>query len=229
MFLFFAIILTTVGVRSEVTLHKEDNIHWFDNFDETEHKLSTEGPKGGVQAQQYHNPSFPWTGDQIIKSNHHIIGVYSTNPLKALPPLYIFDTNARSESNYNIDPAWCHGLPKVHGMYGTGQLRVWDSFVAMWPKGGMDKPLFPLFIKNVILPCNPNLQKETVRCPSKGRKIKGPFILKTDTGPGCLSRDEEHLKFKEELMEMGVHILLDLPDGTESIQEMEDGPRLHKS
>ncbi len=49
-FLSVAIILTTVGVRSELTHHHVHNIHWFVNFDKTEHKLSTEGPKGGVQA-----------------------------------------------------------------------------------------------------------------------------------------------------------------------------------
>ncbi len=98
---------------------------------------------------------------------------------------------------------------------------MWDLFVAMQPKGGMDKTLFPLFVKNDILPCYPNLQKETVCCPSTGHKLKGHVILKTDTGPGHLSKDEEHLKFREDLMEIGVYILLVLPNGTKSTQKMD--------
>ncbi len=92
----------------------------------------------------------------------------------------------------------------------------------MRPKGEMDKTLFPLFIKYVILPCYPNVQKDTIHVES-ARKIKGPLIIKTDTGPGRLSKDEAHIWFWEELMKKGVHILLGLPNKTECTQEMDQG------
>ncbi len=149
--------------------------------------MHTKTLKGGLRATCYHNASFPRSGDRIVKSNHHTTIVYSSNPLEPLPPLFIFDTKAKTESNYNIDPSLCQGLPKVQGKYGTGHMQEWASLVAMRPKGGMDKTLFPLFLDNVILPCYPYIQKETV-CNETGRKIKGPLFLKTDTGPGCLCK-----------------------------------------
>ncbi len=99
-----------------------------------------------------------------------------------------------SESNYNIDPEWCRNLPSVTGTFGTGKRMTYPSFVAMRPKGSMDKILYPLFINEVILECYPNIQKETVR-DETGRKIKGPLIIKCDTGPGCLCKDMAHVKF----------------------------------
>ncbi len=97
-----------------------------------------------------------------MKNDRHTTGVYATNPLEVLPPLYIFDTEAKSESNYNIDPEWCCNLPSVTGTFGTGKRMTYPSFVAMRPKGFMDKSLYPLFINEVILKCYPNVQKETV-------------------------------------------------------------------
>ncbi len=43
------------------------------------------------------------------------------------------------------------------------------------------------------------------------------------SSPGHLSKDKEHLKFREKLMEMGVHIFLGLPHGTKGTQEMDQG------
>ncbi len=128
-------------MHSEVTLKHKEDILWFINFDETKHKLGT-GVKDRVQVQRYHNPLFPQAG----KRSKLITGVYSTNPLKEISLLFIFNTKAKSESNYNLDPAWCHGLSKVKRKYGTGCKREWKSFVVMWPKGGMDATLFPLYI-----------------------------------------------------------------------------------
>ncbi len=112
-----------VGVKSKVTFEHEDYILWILNFDESEHKLGTK-VKGGIQGQRHHNPSFPQAGDCIIKNNQHITGVYETNPLKPLPPLFIFDTEAKAKSNYCIDPAWCKNLHKVRGKYGLGYKKI---------------------------------------------------------------------------------------------------------
>jgi len=58
---------------------------WFVNTDETNHKFSTDGPKGGPATQRHHNPSFNRCGDRVVKSNRHTTGVYATNPFEALP------------------------------------------------------------------------------------------------------------------------------------------------
>ncbi len=107
--------MNAVGVRSEVILFHKEDILWFVNSDKTEHDLSTDSLKNGSRGQRFVNPSFPCAGDQTVKSTHHITGVYTTNPLEPLPPLYIFETKAKNESNYTIDPAWCQGLPTVRG------------------------------------------------------------------------------------------------------------------
>ncbi len=86
----------------------------------------------------------------------------------------------------------------------------------------MDKTLFPLFVNEVILKCYPYVQPETVR-DADGRKIKGTLVIKTDTGPGRLCKDIEHVEFCEDLLNKGVHIMLGLPNGTESTQEMDQG------
>ncbi len=228
LFQYYFVLILSVGVPSEVTLVHNDDLLWFINCDETDHKFSTEGPKVGVKALCYHNPSFPRTGNRIVKSSRHTTGVYATNPLEPLPPLYIFDTKSKSESNYNIDPAWCQGLPKVRGKYGTGRMMTYNSFVAMRPKGGMDKSLFPMYIEKDILPLYPTVQRDTVRDPKTGRKLKGPLFIKTDTGPGCLSQDEEHVRFRENLEKQGVDISLGLPNGTECTQEMDQGFQEYK-
>ncbi len=213
-------ILNTVGQPSEVTLYHPDDLLWFVNFDKTQHKLSSAGPKGGPQAQWYHNPSFSRCGDRVVKNDRHITGVYATNPLEVLPPLYIFDTKAKSESNFHIDPEWCRDLPVVAGKYGTGKKMRYPSFVAMRPKGSMDNTLYPVFLNEVILKCYPNVQKETVR-DKTGCKIKGPVLFKCDTGPGRLCKTIEHVESHKELLQKGVHNLLGLPNGTESQQELD--------
>ncbi len=140
---------------------------WFINFDETQHNLSTEAPKQGPLGRRFQNTSFPHSSNRTVKSNQHATKVYTTSPLKPLPPLYFFDTKAKKKK-YKIDPAWCQGLPKVHRKYGNENVQTWESFVAMRPEGGMDYSLFPTFIKNVLIPCFPYLQKEGVCDPVTG-------------------------------------------------------------
>ena len=67
---------------------------------------------------RYTNPTFLRAGDRVTKSSRHTTGVYATNPLEVLPPLYIFDAKSKNENNYKIDPLWCRGLPKVSGKFG---------------------------------------------------------------------------------------------------------------
>ncbi len=56
-----------------------------------------------------------------------------------------------------------------------------------------------------------------------GCKIKGPLIIKTESGLGRLHSNVEHVASCQEMMEKGVNILLGLPNGTECTQEMDQG------
>ncbi len=99
-----------VGVKSEVSLYHEDDLLWFVNANETQHRFHST-LKGSLQSQRYHNPTFNHSGDCAIKNDRHTTGVYASSPLEILPPFYIFDTKSKQESNYQIDPKWCCGLP----------------------------------------------------------------------------------------------------------------------
>ena len=51
--------------------------------------------------------------------------------------------------------------------------------------------------------------------------LSGPLIVKTDSGPGRLSKEANSLDFREQLAAMGVHILLPLPNATSCTAEMD--------
>lgn len=70
----------------------------------------------------------------LIKSYRHIIGVYGTNPFQPLPPINMFDTKTRAESNYHVDPEWCYSLPTVKEKFHKGMRIEYPSFVAMHEK-----------------------------------------------------------------------------------------------
>jgi len=54
-----------------------------------------------------------------------------------------------------------------------------------------------------------------------GKMLKGPLIVKTDSGPGRLSSEAESIDFREEMANLGVYILLSLPNGIECQAELD--------
>lgn len=204
-----------------MSLEHEDDVLWMVNMDETHHDGSTEGDKGGSRAQRWANASYHRSGDRIVKNTRHTTGVYATNPLEPLPPLYIFDTSAKHTANQQIDPLWCRNLPEVQGKFGLGVVTKFGSKVAVRKKGSMDSSLFIMYFDEIFLPCYPHVQKETVRCPITKKKLAGPVLMKVDAGPGRLSKEAESLEFRHEMEEKGVYIMLGLPNGTEATQEMD--------
>ncbi len=56
---------------------------------------------------------------------------------------------------------------------------------------------------------------EPVRDPKTCKLLKGPLLVKTDSGPGQLANEADSIDFREEMANMGVYILLSLPNGTE--------------
>ena len=207
-----------------MSLYHQDDLRWFLNTDETHHTFSTASKKGGSTTQSYANNSFPFSGEPVIKNSRHTTGVYTTNAAgEVLPPLYIFDSKAQDEKNYKIDLRACDGLPTVTGKYGLDKVQTFHSFVAVRKKGSMDTSLWKAFNKDIILPCYPNIANKVVRCPITKKILKGPVIMKTDAGPGRLSKTLESIDFREEMHKIGYVFLLVLPNATAATQEMDQG------
>ena len=137
--------IATGGVPSEVSLVHPDDVDWFVMLDETHHRYSSKGNKGGQTELRFACPSFPRVGDRVVGSVHHTTGVYAFN-LRGdpLPPLYIFDTSSKNTDNYKIDSKILVGLPVVSGRYGQDKVHTFPSFVSMHKKGLMDTSLWAL-------------------------------------------------------------------------------------
>ena len=68
-----------------------------------------------------------------------------------------------------------------------------------------------------------------VRDPLTNKLIKGPLVDKTDAGPGRLSKEAESIEFREMMADLGVHILLSLPNGTAATAELDQLYAQYKS
>ncbi len=66
---------------------------------------------------------------------------------------------------------------------------------------------------------HPTFSRAYTTMPNK--LLSGPLIVKTDSGPGRLSKEADSLDFREQLAAMGVHILLSLPNATSCTAEMD--------
>ena len=211
------------GVPCEVSLVHPDDVDWFVTLDETHHRYSSKGNKGGQSELRYACSSFPRVGDRIVENAHHTTGVYAFN-LRGdpLPPLFIFDTASKNAENYKIDSQILHELPVVTGRYGQDTLHTFASSVAVRKKGSMDTSLWSLYNENLILRCYKGRVTPTpVRDPITKKMITGPLINKTDGGPGRLSREASSIEFREKMAETGMVILLSLPNGTECTAELD--------
>ena len=196
---------------------------WFITMDETHHAFTTKGNKGGSTRIRYANASFPRTGERIIDNAYHTTGVYGfTLRGEALPPLYILSTSSSNEENYRLDPLICEGLPIVTAKYAQDEFKTHPSRVAIRRKGSMDTGLWHQLCRDCYLPCYKDcIAAEPVRDSVTGKLLKGPLIIKTDAGPGRLSRQAESIEFREEMARMGVYILLSLPNGTACTAELD--------
>jgi hypothetical protein len=130
------------------------------NMDETHHDLSISGDKSGTRALVYNNPILQRGYKKTVKPGRHVTGVYATNSAgEALPPLHIFDSGAKVESNYRVKLSWLEGLPVVNRRFGCPERVEVASFYSVWAKGSMDDSLFNDYIDRVVLPLYPSIKK----------------------------------------------------------------------
>ena len=165
------------GVPSEVSLFHPDDARFFLNTDETRHKFTTAGNKGGSITTIYSNSSFPCSGEHVRESLRHTTGVYTINLAgKVLPLHYVMDSKAHLEENFQIDSRICLGLPEVLGTYGMYRQTSIDLWLAVWKKGSMDTSLWTQFNEIVLAPCYPRMSNRIVRCPRSNRLLQGTVI-----------------------------------------------------
>ena len=211
------------GEESSISLIHPDDINWFLTCDETHHAYSSEGTNGGSQSIRFASNSFQRSGEPCVKSAAHTTGVYGTTcGGEPLPPLYIFSTSAKDEEKYTYDPLIGKTLPMVTTKYADPLHKTRPSFVVVRETGSMDTRLWHDLNRLVYIPCfKDRISPEPVRDPVTQKLISGPLIVKTDSGPGRLSKEAESILFREEMAAMGVHILLSLPNGTACTAEMD--------
>ena len=192
------------------------------NMDETHNDLSITGDKDGSRSVVYHNPNYQRGYKRTLKAGRYVTGVYATDAAReTLPPMYIFDSGAKLEHNFRVKTKWLEGLPVVTGRFGCPDLIEESSFFSVKSRGSMDDSLFIEYIEKVVLPLYPNISKTMEFDPVNGRLLRGPVILKVDSGPGRIVASEESIAKQTDFLEMGLYILMGLPNATSVQQEMD--------
>ena len=75
------------------------------NLDETHHKKSSQGDKGGTRSTTLTDPALPRFGSRYAKdSGNHTTGCYGTNPFEPMPPVYIFDSKVKDKAKLKLRP-----------------------------------------------------------------------------------------------------------------------------
>ena len=167
------------------------------NIDETHHPFSNKSDKRGSRANRWTTSFLPRSGDRTVRNGRHgTTGCYVTNAFgERLLPLYILDSKAKYPENYRIDPRAGIGLPYGHGQFGGTKTRSVHSSLAVRRKGGMETGLWELVVENMILPLYPNTCHEIKRCPTTKNILRGPIVVKTDSGPGRLAKEAKSHDF----------------------------------
>jgi hypothetical protein len=217
------------------------------NMDETHHDLSITSERGGPRSIMYHNAGLQRGFKPGTKAGRHVTGVYATSAAgEALPPMYIFDSSATTDKGYRVRVSWLDGLPSVEGRFGCPSRVESGSFFAVRSSGSMDDSLFNDYIERVVLPLFPNISETTKFDPitgkSYGKRVRtrsltkmlltitynfagkllcGPVFLKVDSGPGRLVASPESITKRAEYFEMGLLLLMGLPNATAIQQEMD--------
>ena len=207
---------------SELDFRSDDVRRRIINMDETHHDLSITGDRAGPRAVTYHNPSLQRGSKRSVKSSRHVTGVYATNAAgESLPPMYIFDSGAKIEDNFQVRLQWLDGLPSITGRFGCPEQIECGSFYAVRSNGSMDDSLLNMYINQVVLPLYPNISKTAAFQSTTGMLLHGPVILKLDSGPGRIVASYDSIILREALAEKGLIIMSGLPNATSVQQEMD--------
>ena len=93
----------------------------------------------------------------------------------------------------------------------------------------MTEDIFYEYLFTVILPFYPKCKKGKVVRDKKGNIVHSPVIVKVDTGPGRLEKHLTSVEKRRKAWELGLIILLGLPNFTSVSQELDWLFRLFKA
>ena len=204
---------------SELT-YKYDVLRRCINIGETHHKKFSEGEKGGSRKTTLTNKSLPRAGSKFAKDDgNHVSACYGCNLLEPLPPVIIYKSMSKDKEKMKVRPSWAQDLPVVQGEWGVGTPSTMDTQVSTRPKGSMEEDLF---IKTCLfyLRLYPNIAPKFEWDGDK--LVKGPVMIKTDSGPGRQCKSERSIKFRSDMHNLGLHMMPGLPNSTSASQEMDD-------
>ena len=86
----------------------------------------------------------------------------------------------------------------------------------------MDTPLWYDLNHQAFLKCyKGKISPVPVRDPVTKKLLRGPLINKTDSGPDRLASQAGSAEFSSEMADIGMHILLSLPNGTECTAKLD--------
>ena len=85
----------------------------------------------------------------------------------------------------------------------------------------MDTGLWAMYTRELADTCYKGKIAPVCQRDSNGKLIRGPLVLKTDAGPGRLSKEAESIEFRSEMAEKGLHIMLSLPNATACTAELD--------
>jgi hypothetical protein len=151
------------------------------------------------------------------------MGVYGTTLCgKPLPPLYILSMASLQEDDYRVDPCICKGLPIVAASYGSKAVQIHSSSICMRHKGSMDAGLWHQLVWDLYIPLYEGCILPEPICNSVMMKlILGPLIVKTDSGPGRLSKEVDSIQFCKQMAGLDTNILLSFPNATACTAKMD--------
>ena len=80
----------------------------------------------------------------------HTTVIYGYNGAgEVMPTIYSFGSSAQNNYNFQVNPTWVQGLPKVHGKYVCPTTETYDSSVSLRKSGCTDKEFMQKLIENV--------------------------------------------------------------------------------
>ena len=83
--------------------------------------------------------------------------------------MYIFDSGAKIDDNFQVKLQWLEGLPSIVGRFGCPEQIECGSFYSVRANGSMDDSLLNDYIEKVILPLYPNISKTAAFNPTTGK------------------------------------------------------------
>jgi len=159
-------------------LFTEEQMRRIINVDETNFSLDgSDGGRGGRPANTItiSNAARPGTGQNKSSISSSLM-LGSNSAGESMPIHIMFASKAKEEQNYQINPEWILGIPRVRGIFGHEEEKSFPATVTVNPKGGTDSRVLMQYLNSVMATLFPNASD------TPGRRV----LFKIDGGPGRL-------------------------------------------